>query len=391
MKPDWIYLDGHASTPLAPEALDALVMHLSYAGNPHSPHAAGARAHQAVEDARCAVADLIGAASAEIVFTSGATEANNLAILGLARAAAETSHRRTIVTSSIEHPSVFEAADALVAEGFKHCIAPVDDEGRVDLAALAALLAKNETLLVSVMAANNVTGVIQPVSDVAALARSFGAIVHCDAAQAAGRIALDVFDLDVDALSLSAHKMHGPPGVGALYLSAACPVRLKPLTFGGGQELGLRPGTTPAALIASFGAAARLVGMLRDNDDRHVRGLTARFVAGLEARQVRLRTIGSDRHRLPGSLNVAVENYDAQELTERLSKTVALSTGSACSSGQITVSPVLEAMRIPDVISRSSFRICFNRYSTESDADLAAIAIADVLREMELATGSTVQ
>jgi cysteine desulfurase len=391
MKPDLIYLDAHASTPLAPEALDALVLHLGYPGNPHSPHAAGARAHEAVEDARCAVADLIGAAPAEIVFTSGATEANNLAILGLARAALGGTSRRTIVTSAIEHPSVLEAAEALAGEGFNHHIAPVDTEGRIDLAALAKILSANETLLVSVMAANNVTGVIQPVGEVAALARSAGAIVHCDAAQAAGRIALDVFDLDVDALSLSAHKMYGPPGVGALYLSAACPVRLKPLTFGGGQERGLRSGTTPAALVASFGAAASLVGARRDIDDQYVRRLAARFLARLQAHQVRLQTIGSDQHRLPGSVNIAIENYDAQELTERLSSTVAISTGSACSSGQINVSPVLEAMRLPDALSRSSFRVCFNRYSTEEDADLAATTIVGTLREMELATGRIVQ
>lgn len=390
MKPLSVYLDAHASTPIAPEALKALVSQLSVAGNPHSPHAAGAQAHAAIEEARQAVADLIGAASGEIIFTSGATEANNLAVLGVARAAKKTSNRRVIVTSAIEHPSILEAVTALTQEGFSHRIASVGTDGRVDLLELAHLL-DDEVLLVSLMAANNVSGIEQPVRDVAALARAAGALIHCDAAQAGGRVPLDVFALDVDFLSLSAHKMYGPPGIGALYVSAASPVRPDPIVFGGGQEQGLRSGTAPAGLISAFGSAARLVQEHRARDADHVSGLMQRFLSALEDLQVRFLAIGSDQHRLPGSINIAFTGCDAQELVERLSKDVALSTGSACSSGQITSSPILDAMKIPSILKRSSVRICFNRYSDFGDAGSAAIAIAAAIREIELATGSIVQ
>lgn len=390
MKDQSVYLDAQASAPIAPEALAALTEQLAAPGNPHSPHAAGAQAYEAIERARAAVADLIGASPAEIVFTSGATEANNLAILGFARAAAVASTRRTIITSAIEHPSVLETVSALRAEGFVHRIAPVAGDGRVDLATLAKLIDAG-TLLVCVMAANNVVGVIQPVAEVAALARAAGALVHCDAAQAGGRIALDVFDLDVDSLSLSAHKMYGPPGVGALYLSAATALRPAPITFGGGQEGGLRPGTAPAALIASFGAAVHLVMTHRQTDAGHTEGLAAHFVSTLKDLQVRFSQNGSDLHRLPGALSISLTGTDAQELCERISAQVAMSTGSACSSGQITVSPVLDAMGIDRAVSRSTVRICFHRYSTEAEAERAALEIARALREAALAPGSPVQ
>lgn len=390
MKDKAVYLDAQASTPIAPEALAALTERLAAPGNPHSPHVAGAQAYEAIARARATLADLIGASPAEIIFTSGATEANNMAILGFARAAAVASTRRTIVTSAIEHPSVLETVSALRSEGFVHRIAPVGGDGRVDLAALAKLI-DADTLLVCVMAANNVVGVIQPVAEVAALARAAGALVHCDAAQAGGRIALDVFDLDVDSLSLSAHKMYGPPGVGALYLSAAAPLRPAPITFGGGQEHGLRPGTAPAALIASFGAAAGLVRAHRQADAGHAEGLAARFVSTLKDLQVRFSQNGSDLHRVPGALSIAVANMDAQELSERISTEVAISTGSACSSGQMTVSPVLVAMGIDGAVARSSVRLCFHRYSTEAEADRAALAFARAVREAALAPGSFVQ
>ncbi|MFN7110232.1 MAG: cysteine desulfurase family protein [Brevundimonas sp.] len=390
MKPPSIYLDAHASTPVAPEAVEALVTHLVNPANPHSPHAAGAIAHEAVEAARQAVGNLIGAAPGEIFFTSGATEANNIAILGVARAAAKVSSRRSIVTSTIEHPSVLEAAAALSEEGFTHRLVPVDPDGRMDLDALAKAL-DDDVLLMCLMAANNVTGIIQPVREAAALARAAGAMVHCDAAQLGGRVAVDVFDLDVDFLSLSAHKMHGPPGIGALYVSATAEVRPNPLVFGGGQEQGLRSGTVPAASVAAFGVAARLVQDQRARDTDHVAALATNFVSALEELQVRFVTIGSDRHRLPGSINIAFIGCDAHELVERLSKDVALSTGSACSSGQITTSPILEAMKLSEPLKRASVRICFNRYSNVSDADGSARAIATVIREIELATGSAVQ
>jgi cysteine desulfurase len=386
-----IYLDAQASTPVAPEALDALIAQLLKPGNPHSPHAAGAYAYSAIEQARSDVADLIGAAPSEITFTSGATEANNLAILGLAKAALSNGViRRKIVMTSIEHPSVLEAVTALEAHGFQAVVAPVSVDGRVDLERLGHLI-DQDTLLVCVMAANNVTGVQQPVVEVATLARAAGALVHCDAAQSTGRVGIDVFNLDVDTLSLSAHKMYGPPGVGALFVSATSPLQPLPLTFGGGQERGLRPGTVPAALIAAFGAAVRLVAAQRQDDEEHTRHLRALFDATLAQLQVQFVSNGSDSFRLPGSANISILGVDAQELAERLSSTLCISTGSACSSGQITVSPVLKAMNIPDSLSRSAIRLCFHRYSTEADAIGAATSISAAALQCGVATGSVVQ
>jgi cysteine desulfurase len=386
-----IYLDAHASTPVAPEVIDVLIRVLSDPGNPHSPHAAGARAFSVIEDSREAIASLIGAAASEITFTSGATEANNLAIQGLAKAAcAARLPRHRIVVSSIEHPSVLEAVAILEGDGFETVVAPVADDGRIDLEHLAALIDEN-TLLVCVMAANNVTGVQQPIAEVAALARAAGALVHCDAAQASGRVAIDVFALDVDTLSLSSHKMYGPPGVGALFVSASSPLQPAPLMFGGGQERGLRPGTAPAALIAAFGAAAKLANARIDRDETHTRRLRTLFDLTLADLQIRYALIGSDEYRLPGSANIAILGADAQELAERLSSTVHISTGSACSSGQIIVSPVLSAMNVSDALARASIRLCFHRYSTDLDAINAATAIAAAIRQSGVATGSAVQ
>lgn len=386
-----IYLDGQASTPLAPEAQSVLLEALSHTANPHSSHGAGRRAHEVIETARQSLADLIGAAPAEMIFTSGATEANNLAIQGLARAAAALSPRRVLLTTQIEHPSVQEPMKALEAEGFEVRYAAVGSDGRLDLGAFGAAVATGEVLLASVMAANNVTGLVQPVKEAVALAHSHGVLFHCDAAQAGGRWALDVFNLDVDALSLSAHKMHGPPGVGALFLSAANPFRPQPIIRGGGQEAGVRPGTAPTPLIAAFGEAARLT-LARRHDDRvHLRAVADAFLAGLEAAQVRYQLHGAPEHRMPGCLSIAFLDHDAQDLTERLSESIYVSTGSACSSGRPTISPVLVAMNLSAEVARSTLRICFTRYSTKAEAKVAAAGFAAAIAGDRIATGRLVQ
>lgn len=389
--PSPIYLDAFASTPIAPEALASLTAQLQRPGNAHSPHAAGAWAADAVERARRAVGRLVGADPQEIVFTSGATEANNLAILGLARAAAAGgSPRRTIITSSIEHPSVLEPAAALASEGFRHVEAPVGQDGRLDLRALRALLSE-DVLLVAVMAANNITGVLQPVAEVARLAGEAGALVHVDAAQAAGKAPLDVYAWEVDSLSLSGHKLYGPPGVGALFLASTSPFAPHPIVHGGGQERALRSGTLPAALIAGLGAAVEVALRRMDEDATRLRALEARFRDALAARQVRFELNGSAEHRLPGAMNLAIPGVVADHLVEILAQRVAFSTGSACASGQISIAPTLKSMSISDAIARSSVRIYFNRYSEDCDAERAAEAIADAVRERALAPGDAVQ
>lgn len=389
--PAAIYLDGFASMPIAPEALDALTSAIARVGNPHSPHLAGAKAHALVSQARLSVAKLIGSDPEEIIFTSGATEANNLAMLGWARAAASAGERRrTIVTSSIEHPSVLEAANALVAEGFTHKLAPVGADGQVDLLALEAMLT-SDTLLVAVMAASNITGIIQPIDRIARLAHDAGSLVHVDAAQAAGKIAIDVHHWGVDSLSLSGHKLYGPPGIGALFVSTSAPYTPAPVAHGGGQERGLRPGTVPAALIASLGAAAEVAGRKLTAHGDRLRHLEATLLEELSSRQIRIAVVGGNSARLPGALNIVIIGTNADDLVERLSASVFLSTGSACSFGQIAVPPTLRAMGIGDDYARSALRICFNRYLSEDDARRAAHQIAAASFSAALATGDVVQ
>jgi cysteine desulfurase len=381
-----IYLDGHATTPLAPEARDAMLASWSLAGNANSLHAAGALASVAVDTARGAVARLIGADPSELVFTSGATEANNLALLGAARAAVRAGdERRRVVISAIEHKAVLEPARALSREGFDVVEAPVDHQGQIDLEAFARLLDGN-TLLVSVMAANNEIGVIQPVKTLAAITRHAGALIHCDAAQAVGKIALDVFDLDVDYMSLSAHKMYGPFGVGALYISAAA-LRPQPLVLGGGQESGLRSGTLPVPLIAGFGAAAEAATVNLDRDARHTRLLSRRFLEDLANRGVHFEVVCAEVDRLPGSLSLQIAGVDADDLVTALVDDVFISTGSACNSGQIEPSYVLRAIGLTDEQARSTVRLLFGRYNSMHDATEAATLFARAYTKVRFATG----
>jgi cysteine desulfurase len=381
-----IYLDGFATTPLAPEARAAMLSAWAVPGNPGSPHAAGERAARIVADARAAVAELIGASPAEIVFTSGATEANNLAITGIARRmAAERPDRRRIVVSAIEHKAVLEPAHAMVAEGFEIVVAPVDRTGRLDLDALRELL-NDRTLLVTIMAANNETGVLQPVEAVAALARGVGALVHCDAAQAVGKIPIDVVALDVDYASLSAHKLYGPLGVGALFVSALAP-KPQPIQRGGGQEQDLRSGTEPAPLLAGFGAAAMLARRRLENDGSHGRRLTQHLRAELDKRQVRLDITTGDAPVLPGSLSIALLDVDANDVVDRLFNDICLSTGSACTLGQVSSSHVLAAMGYSEAIARHVLRVFCGRYNTMAEIDRAVDLIASAVRRSALAPG----
>lgn len=382
-----IYLDGHATTPLAPEARDAMLAAWSCTGNANSPHSAGAIAAMAVDNARGAVARLIGADPSEIVFTSGATEANNLALLGVARAAvAAGDPRRRVMVSAVEHKAVLEPARALRREGFDVVEVPVDHHGQIDLEEFARLLDEN-TLLVSVMAANNEIGVIQPVKKVSAIARPFGALIHCDAAQAAGKIALDVFALDVDYMSLSAHKLYGPIGVGALYVSATAP-RPQPLVFGGAQESGVRSGTLPVALIAGFGAAAELATLNLDYDAQYARTLARRFAEELVNQHVDFDIVCAASDRLPGSLSLQIIGIDADELVGALAHDVLISTGSACNSGQIEPSHVLRAIGLTHEQARSTVRVLFGRYNSRQDATDAATLFAHACTEVRLFNGN---
>jgi cysteine desulfurase len=385
------YLDYAASAPLRAEALAAMLPLLERpAANPSSQHAQGRAARAAVETAREQVAALVGAAPSEVVFTSGGTEADNLAVKGavLARPPAG----RHLVCSAVEHHAVLDAAAWVEAEtGAEVDLAPVDGSGRVDLDRLAELLRPGLTALVAVMAANNEVGTGQPVAAAADLAHGAGAVLLCDAVQAAGQPGVDMAFDGVDLLALAAHKLGGPTGVGALVVRTG--TALRPLLHGGGQERGLRSGTLPAAAIAGFGAAAAAA-----LDDRTSGAATT--LATLRSRLLAaLRTLAPDlevngdpttpgaaaapapaRGGLPGLLSVRFPGRRAEDLLLLLDRYgVACSAGSACASGAVTPSHVLVAMGRDPVAARETVRFSLGHASTEADVDAAAAAVAQAL------------
>lgn len=385
-----MYLDGFATLPLAAQARDAMLAVWEQPGNAGSPNASGERAARIIADGRAAVAELIGAAPAEIVFTSGATEANNLALLGVAQTAATLQPgRRRIIVSAIEHKAVLEPTRLLEQQGFMISIAPVDHCGRLDLAALDTLLG-DDVLLASLMLVNNETGVIQPVAEAAASVHASGGLVHSDAAQAAGKIAVDVLDLDVDYLSLSAHKCYGPMGIGALYVAAHAP---KPaaIIHGGGQQDGMRPGTEPVALIAGFGAAAKVAHERLAQDQAHGARLIETLIDGLADRQVRVRRITGDAAVVAGSAALQFVGVDADRLCTMAARHVSLSTGSACTSGQIKQSHVLEAIGYSEDDARQVVRIFCHRYQSHDDISSAVEHIVAAADRSRLAAGEVRQ
>ena len=372
-----VYLDGFSTAPLAPEARDAMIAASSHPGNPGSPHYAGARASAVLDQARQDVAALIGADASEIVFTSGATEADNLAVRGIAMWALSSGNsRRKIIVSAIEHKAVLEAAESLRTAGFSVRHAPVNAEGIVDIDVIKGMI-DAETLLVSIMLANNETGALQPVGEVAAIAHRSGALLHCDAAQAVGKIPVDVDELDIDYMSISAHKMYGPMGVGALYIASGAP---KPaaLSFGGGQESSIRPGTEPTYLLAGFGAAARLAGGQLQEDMTHSRELADAFRRGLVDEGLSFASTTGDVAVLPGTVSIVVHGAEGDGLVSSLSPFASVSTGSACTSGQVMASHVLIAMGFSQVKAGSVVRLYFGRYNTIADALGTAPAFAKV-------------
>lgn len=385
-----IYLDGHASTPLAPEALTAMAQAWQEAGNPSSPHAAGARSLAIVEDARSALASLIGSMPSELIFTSGATEANNLAIIGCARAArGRNDGRNRIVVSAIEHKSVLATALALRGEGFAVEIAPVDHQGRIDLRVLAELV-DGETLLVSIGAANGEIGTLQPMAEIVCLARRAGALVHSDLAQMAGKVPVSVSDLDLDYASLSGHKMYGPVGIGALFASSMAP-QLVPIAHGGGQERGLRPGTLAAPLAAGFGEAARLCARHLRRDADHANALAEKLLIKLDAQGIYFIVNGDKYNRLPGSLSLNINGVNSDSLVDRISHKLAISTGSACQSGEVQPSHILKAIGLSDSEQRSTIRLCIGRYNSADDIQAAAALLVDGIEKERLAAGGILQ
>ena len=370
-----IYLDNQATTQCDPRVLARMLPWFSECyGNPHSAeHSMGRQAEAAIEAARAEVAALIGADVRETLFTSGATESNNIAIRGAARYAARTdSPRKRVITVATEHKCVLESVADLAEEGFEPITLPVGPDGLLDPETLRAAL-DVPTLLVSVMAVNNETGVIQNITALAAIARAAGALFHTDAAQAIGKITVDVEACGLDLLSISGHKLYGPKGVGALYVRRRPRVRLAPLFSGGGQERGLRSGTLPTPLIIGFGEACRLANAEMALDNTHIAALRDRLLDGLRDQTSGIIVNGSWDQRIAGNLNLTFPTATASGLMQAMPD-LCVSTGSACSSAAIEPSYVLRALGLTDAAAGRTLRLGIGRFTSAADID-AAIAL----------------
>jgi cysteine desulfurase len=387
-----IYLDNQSTTRVDPRVLEAMLPYFTEDfGNPHSTsHAYGRIAAEAIERARGEIAALIHADPREIVFTSGATESNNLAIKGAAHFARAHPQggkvRDHIIALQTEHKCVLESCKELEREGFAVIYLPVEPDGLVSLTELEAAISER-TLLVSVMAAHNEVGVIQPLAEIGALCRSRGVLFHSDAAQAFGKIPLDVEATKFDLLSISGHKIYGPKGIGALYVRRRPRVRLLPLIDGGGQERGLRSGTLPTPLCVGLGRAAAIAGEEMAEEGDRLRRLRDGLLRNLARRIPGLRLNGDAERRLAGSLNLTLPGIPAQALIEAC-PSIAISTGSACTSASVEPSYVLRALGLPDELANASIRIGLGRFTTAAEVEFAADALAAAVNGLTGADGS---
>ncbi len=365
-----IYLDHNATTPLHPEVLDAMWPYLrEHFGNPSSSHAYGARASGAVRRAREQVAATLGCAADEIVFTSGGTEASNLAIRGLLEASPA---RRHVVTTVIEHPATSRPCGWLERHGHRVTRIGVDTEGRTRLDEARAAI-DGGTALVTVMHSNNETGVLQPVAELAALARAAGAAIHTDAAQSVGKVPVRVRDLDVDLLSIAGHKLQAPKGVGALYVRRG--TELAPLVLGAGHERGLRPGTENVASIVALGAACEILGRDLEESAQWMRAHRDALWTGLKSRVGGLEMNGHPTARLPNTLSVRFPGV-AGDAVLAAAPGIAASTGSACHEGHERASAVILAMGIAGPAALGTVRLSLGRATTASDVERAVDALA---------------
>jgi cysteine desulfurase len=372
-----VYLDSHATTPVDPRVLEAMLPYFTEMfGNPaSSSHQWGWRAQEAVEEARRRVAALIGATAREIVFTGGATESNNFAIRGVADEAPP--ERRHVVASAIEHKSVLENLARLQAAGWRTTVVPVERDGRLDLQALRAAVTA-ETALVSVMAANNEIGVIQPIAEAAEIAHASGALLHVDAAQAVGKIPVDVAAMGIDLMSFTGHKMYGPKGCGAIFIRKH--TKLAPLLIGGGQERGLRSGTLNVPGIVGLGQACEICQHDMPAESDRLGRLRDRLLAGLTLRPGGVTVNGSMAHRLPHNLHVSFDGVDGETLLIGIGD-IAVSSGSACASASATPSHVLRAI-MGDVVPSACIRFGLGRFTTEADIDYAIDKFSAVVHRL---------
>lgn len=382
-EPRPLYLDFQATTPMDPRVLDAMLPYqVNFYGNPHSrTHAYGWESESAMERARQQVAELIGADPREIVFTSGATESNNMAVKGVARFYGQK--KRHVITTQTEHKCVLDSCRILESEGFSVTYLPVQSNGLVDMELLEKSI-RPDTSLVSIMTVNNEIGVKQPIGDIGRLCRSRGVFFHTDGAQAVGKIPLNVTDLKVDLMSISAHKIYGPKGVGALFVRRRPRVRLEPLQSGGGQERGLRSGTVPTPLAVGLGAACAVAQSEMEYDHRRVSALAQRLVQKITSEIPDVILNGDPEQRYPGCVNLSFAYVEGESLLMAL-KDVALSSGSACTSASLEPSYVLRAIGADEDLAHSSIRFGIGRFTTEEEVDYTAqkcIHQVQRLREM---------
>jgi cysteine desulfurase len=366
-----IYLDYNATTPVDAAVLDAMLPYLrGEFGNPSSAHGLGGRAHDAVEAARAEVATLIGATPDEIIFNSGGTEANNIAIRGAVRI---DNARRDVVTSTIEHPATESCCAFLDGQGHKVTRVPARADGLIDPARVAAAI-NGKTALVTIIHAQNEIGTIQPIADIAAAARRHGALVHVDVAQSVGKIEVDVEELGADLLSIAGHKLYAPKGVGVLYISRG--ISLPPLLLGAGQERGRRPGTENVPYIVALGEACRIAGAMLERESKRLSALTGDLFAALKREIPGIILVGHPTQRLPNTLNVLFPNASSRRILQKCSRVMA-STGSACHADSEEPSAILTALGIARDHALGAVRLSLGRATTKEDvvdaaADLAA-------------------
>ncbi len=371
-----IYLDHNASTPV-----DFEVAHSIYSvlrgdfGNPSSSHEFGLRSKRTIEKARSQVAALVGVSADEIVFTSGGTESNNLAIIGLTK----KKKKGHIITSVIEHPSVMNPCRHLEDRGFECSYVRVGADGKVALEDIRAAI-KKETVLITIMHANNETGVLQPIPEIGALASEHGIAFHSDAAQTVGKIPVNVQQLNVDMMTIVSHKFYGPKGIGVLYIKSG--VELAPILYGAGHEKGMRPGTENVSGIAGLGTACEIAGFSLHKRSSRVKKITEMLHHGLKTKIEGLRLNGHETDRLPNTLNVCIQGVDSLLLLEKIKDRVAASAGSACHAGQKKPSPVLKAMGLSDADAMSSLRLSTGKDTTEDEVKEAVEIIAKAAQEL---------
>jgi cysteine desulfurase len=374
-----IYLDHNATTPLRAEVLAAMIeIYENISGNPSSVHFLGRAARKRLEAGRERVAEAVGARPEEIVFTGGGTEADNLAVQGIAYA--YRSKGDHIITSAIEHPAVLAACRFLEKEGFSVTYLPVSREGLVDPGELEAAI-RPETILVSVMTANNETGVIQPIAEIGRIAKARKIPFHTDAIQGLGKIPLSVEEMGVDLMSLSGHKVYGPQGVGALYIRKG--VRVRPLTYGGHHERGKRPGTENLAGIVGFGEACRLAVENLESEADRLRLLRDQLCSGISERIPRVKLNGAPGLRLPNTVNLSFEYVEGEGILLGLEeKGIAAATGSACTSGELAPSHVLSAMGVEAALAQGSVRFSLGRENTLEDILFTVDALVPVVKRL---------